>query len=309
MELQNEVDFQGWLPFQWHDETWGEIKHVEEECPGVYYLATSAPKHIICREMYAVIPGAVPDIISEEAWGYGKETADGVRVFECNVEDSGWEVVHYELLRYRTKHGIPRSDTDPLYCSAIYAADQYPDYFGGPIPPRCTPWGLTVRCKKAAEGLFFLETNRCEWVLALSYPVWSVELSDVAQRLGERCELDRQMGEDEAEYLYFKRDACAPAIYELLGNSEYGGLLGFIHSKEALETHLNRRFPEYVVWHNSVELSGCGLSDILENLLGAFGCRPEESEEKTQEKQALRVANCIHYTPELEDMDYLLLPQ
>lgn len=297
MELQSGVN--------WRDEVWGEIKSMEEVCPGVFYLTTNRPGHIICREMYAVMPDS---IISEEALAYGESADGGLHIFEYEVDGSGWELVHYELLRYQAKHGIPIDETDSLYCSAIYAADRYPAYFGGLIPPRITPWGLTLRYKKAAEGIFFLETDHCEWVLALSYPIWSVELSDVAKHLGKQCSLDKQMGEEEAEYLYFKRDACAPPIYELLDSSEYKGLFKFIRSKEVLETHLSRWFPEYVIWHNSMELSGHGISDILENLLGAFGCRPEVSDEQAEEKQAQRISNCIRYMPELEELEHLLLP-
>lgn len=309
MELQNEVNFQGSLPFRWSTDVWGELKGVDEACPGVFYLVTYSQEHIACRELYAVTPEAVPNIISKEAVAYGKKAEDDICIFEYGVDGNGWELIHYEVLRYRVKHGIPVEETDSLYSAAIYAVDQYPAYFGGTIPPRTTPWGLTVRYKKVADGIFFLETNRCEWVLALSQPIWSLALSDVAQNLGKRCSLDRQMGEEEAEYLYFKRDACAPPLYELLGHAEYAGILTYIHSKEALETHLNRRFPEYVIWHNSLELSGRGMSDILENLLGALGDEWEESGEPSEEKEALRIANCIHYTPELVDVEYLLLPQ
>ena len=196
-------------------------------------------------------------------------------------------------------------DTYSLQNIAIYAANEYLDYFGAPPPPFCTPWGLMTRYKKASEGIFFLETDRSEWVLALPNPIWTIELSDVAAQMGKTCEPDSRTGED-AEYLFFKRDSCAPPIYELLKNSEHDGLLAFIRSKDALETHLNLRFPAYVIWHNSIQVSSHGFSNSPA-LLGMEEC-DLESDERVKEEQDQCIANCIHYTPGLSDVEYLLLP-
>lgn len=285
----------------------GQIRNVELRCPGVYYVATTGEHGHAGREHYVVLREAVPDIISLEVLGYGKPTEDGAYEFEHEVEGSGWELVDFEMERYKVKQGIPFENGESIYASAIYHADRYPEYFGGHIPPRTTPWGLTIRWKKASEGIFFLETDHCEWVLALAQPFWSIDLSGIVQELGEECEADLQLGEEEAVYRYFKGSDMAPAIFELLDFDDHRGLLDYIHSKEALETYLYTHCPEYVLQHNATEMSGQGKADMLENLLGVFGC--PVLEEDSEDVQRRRSANCIHYYPEFADVELLRFPK
>ena len=91
------------LPFQISEADWGEVRALDEVCPGVYYLATSDGDHPFCREFYAVLQEAVPRIISEEAFSYG-QPAGLVRLFEYEVENSGWPVISFEVKRYRVIH-------------------------------------------------------------------------------------------------------------------------------------------------------------------------------------------------------------
>ncbi|MBQ3011045.1 MAG: hypothetical protein IJA20_01875 [Methanocorpusculum sp.] len=299
----------GRLPFQLVQEQWGAINHVEEECPGVFYLGTTmGMEDRVGREMYAVLPSAVPDIISSEAMAYGTE-ADGVYLFEYEVENSGWDIIKYEILRYKTKAGIALDDIESLYCSAIYSADVYPEYFGGLIPPRCTPWGLTVRMKKAQEGIYFLETDQCEWVLALAHPIWDIELSDAVKKMGALCEHDKGMGDKYAQYLYFQRDKCAPAIYELLTHSGFENLRNFIRSQEVLEAHVYRQNMEYAVTYNMTQVSGHGKCDMLTDILEMLGCEGVREEFETEELQKRREEACIRLNPELAAEELLLLPR
>lgn len=295
-------------PFQLAEE-WGEIKSLREECPGVYYLATASDLSTICREFYAVMPDAIPSIISEEAASYGRQ-AGNVLLFEYEVENSGWHLVAFEITRYRVKQGLPLDRFDSLYCEAIFAAERYPQYFGGMIPPRDTPCGLTTRVKEVCNGVYFLDTMQCQWVLAVAYPIWESSFSDFVKGIGEFCKTDRGMGEMEAQYLFFRRDRCAPAIYELLTLPEYQGLMRFIHSRACLETQLFQQFPEYAVWNNQSEMSGCGRGDILDNLLAMLGCQVEPSDsDDGEEATARRLENCVHFWPDLLQQELLRLPK
>jgi len=287
---------------------WGEIVQTSEECPGVYHIATQSPEQPSFREFYAVLPEAVPDIISEEALRYGT-AVDGGHLFEYDAKGNGWDIITYELMRYHVKEGNLLGENQSLYSTAIYAAERYPDYFGGMIPPRVTPWGLTIRVKKAAEGIFFLETEGCHWVLAVANPIWDVDLSDYVVTLGEYCDDDQSMGEYEAQYLYFQRDLCAPAIYELLDRKEYQGLLAFVPSREVLETKVYCQSPDYAVWHNALQISGQGRTDLLTNLLTVLNGVRECDSRSTDELTALRNAACVHFHPELADAELLLLPK
>ncbi len=296
--------------FSYHldEQVWGEIRQVQAECPGVFYLGMSATDaHPYGRELFAVTPEAARSIISEEVLAYG--IAEGeVYLFEYGVEHSGYTLVQYEICRYRKMHGIPESrETGSLYCTAVYAAEQYPEYFGGLLPPRNTPFGLTVRCKKAAEGLYFLETDQCQWILAVAYPIWSCDLSNEVQKLGCFCEVDLRAKELEARYLFFEESRCAPAIYELLEVSEYQGLTKYISSRSVLETELCLNYPEYTLHHNFLEMAGHGRSDLLNDLLSAFGGSiPDEPESEAQRAQ--RISNCIHLNEEAVGRRLLTLP-
>ncbi len=284
---------------------WGDIVCVKEECPGVFYLATKSEYQIICREMYAVTESAVPAIISTEALHYGRRVGHLV-IFEYGVEGAGWEIVNYEICRYRVKNNIPLED-DSLYCIAIYGAEKYPEYFGGLLPPRHTPYGLTVRTKKVTEGLYFLETGKCQWVLAIAYIIWNCDLSEYAQARGAFSQADRMEGVEECQYMFFDEGNCALPIYELLQVEDYHSLERYISSRETLETLLYLQHPEYVIENNMSELSGHGKGDMLFDVLALSGYDVPDKEESGEET-ARRIANCVHITPGAEKVRLLNLP-
>lgn len=295
------------LPFQL-DEGMGSVRRVQEECPGVFHVTTNLSTEHFCREHYVVTAEAVPNIISLEVLAYGRLIGEDAYEFEHEVGGSGWELVAFEIMRYKIKQGITLGNHESIYCTAVYDAERYPEYYGGHIPPRTTPWGLTIRWKKASEGIFFLETEHCEWVLALAQPIWSIDLPDVVKEYGQSCEADLQMGAEEAVYRYFRGSNIAPALFELLDSGVKSGLKNYIYGKEALETYLNVHCPEYVLWYNSLELSGHGKGDVLSDLLAAFGYSVE-SEEETEQDREKRIVNCIHYYPDFAGSELLRLPK
>ena len=288
------------LPFELCETYWGEMKIAREEAPGVFYVATLPEEEVVCKELFVVTATAVPDIISEEVAGYGKGDKN-VLFFEYEIDGSGWELVKYELLRYRVRHNLPLEIEESLYSYASFCIDKYPAYFGGSIPPRNTPWGLTIRYKKVFEGGCFLETDKGIWVLALSYPVWDTCLSDFSKKLGIMCVSDEILGAEEARWLYFKGDTCAPALYELLNTTEYKGILNYITSKESLEARLYADFPQYVIWHNSAEQSELGARSCLCKLFGLEECEEREDLMKRSE-------NFIQYDTVPSKEKLLLLP-
>lgn len=295
------------LPFTIPEDECGEIRSALQVAPGVYYLVTTIDMDERTEEYYVITEDAVPDIISKEAASYGKEH-DGCIIFEEGVSGGGWELVEFEVERYKEKEGINIANGS-LYEKAIFGSDLYPEYFGGLIPPRMTPWGLTMRWKKAAEGVFFLETVQCVWILALAPPVWDVDLSETAKSFGQTCSYDKLLGESNTAYLYFQRDRCAVAIYELLKLVQYQGIRQYIHSQEALETDIFLHFPEYVVEHNAEEVSGNGDSDMMKSLLKSISAwETAEEVEREEEDSIRRIKNCIHYYPEYEKEELLLLP-
>ncbi len=234
------------LPFYLDEKEWGKLRSSWEEAPGVFYVSTELSEDIgMGRELYVVTRAGTPCVISPEVAERGTEVGD-VRVFEYQGADSLYNLVRYELTRYQTVHGLPRvSSNESLYCMAAYYGEYFPWYFGGVIPPRDTPRGLTVRTKKVGEGLFFLETEQCQWLLAVSYPIWDSELSQFVQELGETWDDGLATRAVETQYLFFTCDCCVPAIYELTAYGERAELLAYVGGREALEKQLREQFPQY----------------------------------------------------------------
>ncbi len=309
--MDDNAVFHSWLdlPFALDEDCWGELDEAVEEGPGVYYVRTVVEVEPLGRELYAVTAAATPSVISPEVLARGVKAGD-VWVFLYTGADSVFNLVKYELTRYRTKRGLPLGPGDgSLYCAAVYCAEYFPWYFGGTIPPRETPFGLTVRVRKAGEGLFFLETDQCRWVLAVSFPIWDSELSEAACALGTLGDDDLSRRVEESRYLFFPRERCAPALYELLDNPDHKGLKQFVRSKLVLEAHLWERFPAYAMEHNVLELSGRGEADLLENLLRELGAEHLVAGAVEAGKREQRVKNCIRYSKELAGQELLLLPE
>jgi len=293
------------FPYTLDESEWGNIVRFVEECPGVFYLATIFDGPKSHREIYAVTKTAVPDIISTEALRYGKQDGQ-LMLFEHDIEGAGWEIIDYEICRYRVRNKIP-TEGDSLYCKAIYGAEKYPEYFGGLLPPRHTPYGLTVRSKKVTEGLYFLETVQCKWVLALAHTVWACDLSEYVQEKGSFSQADKLEGVEECQYMFFDEENCALPIFELLQLDYFRKLEDYISSRKVLETQLTLQHPEYVMENNLLEMSGHGRGDILFDILANSGFEVPDKKE-SDEETARRVANCIHLTPGAEKERLLNLP-
>lgn len=280
-----------------------EIVCLREECPGICYLAIKEEGSPICREVYVVMPDAIPAVISQETLSYGAKSGT-IYTFEKGTARSGYELVEYELQRHRVRKKLPsQDDQESIYCKAVYTAELYPEYFGGLLPPRSTPLGLTIRIKKAGEGVFFLETAQCVWLLAIAYPVWDGDLSSYAKDLAEHYESCESKEAPEAEYYFYRLERCLPVLYELLALEEYQGLLQFITGKEILEALLYQNFSKYVLSHNmmqSILESKC--RQMLEEL-EELGMQCDEAEEDSWKDR------CIHLNSELAGCPLFLLPQ
>jgi len=306
METEHESDSWDRLPFKLDEACWGKLKRAIEECPGVYYVSTTADG-IFSREFYVVTQTGTPSVISSEVAARGIETG-GVRIFEYEDIDSAYHLVAYEIMRYRVKNGLPMAEGEgSLYGAAVYRTEYFPWYFGETIPPRSTPFGLTLRVKKAGEGLFFLETDQCRWVLAVSFPIWDSELSEYAKRLGVKGgRLSKH--EEATRYLFFTEKRCAPAVYELLAYSRHQGLAPFIRSRQVLENYLWEHFLAYTLVHNAIEVSGFGRADTLENCLNSLGLQVPKIFKDRERRNTQRIERCIIYSEGLAGQELLLLP-
>ena len=188
----------------------GKILQWEKECPGVYYLGVlPEDEDGNGLEYYAVFENAP---ISQEVRTMGKrlETVPAWVYLLDSEEGPRW-AVYYEILKYKTMHSHPLPEGESLQDAALYGMELCPDYFGTyPVPPQ-TPWGRTLRHRPLDNGIYWMETDQCAEVLAVSYPMWEGELSEGVQTSAQRLDHEGELG-----YLYFSKQAACVAIWELL---------------------------------------------------------------------------------------------
>ena len=250
------------LPFDRISEL-GEVYEAELKSPGVYYLALKKGESHL--EVYVVTADA--PAISKKARTYGQEFPGrpDLRVYELGEPGSGWHIIDFEVRRHQIKHHLHEIEIeteDSLCSAALYGAEEHPEYFGNYPVPLFTPRGCTVRHKVILNGVYWLETDRCEELLAVCYPLWHAEISIPEQKLGEQLEYDRIHGiNNTLGYLFFSKQGSAIPLYEL----------SFFHSETkengvidmaALLNAICEFYPEYAAAHNAKE-SEFGHEDFI----------------------------------------------
>ncbi len=187
------------------------LGRTEEECPGVFYLSTP-----VGGEWY-IVRRDTPEI-SDEAKAYGKPVKSNASLLFYSLDEStgGWRIIHYEILKYRVKHHLS-ADSNGLHNVAIFQAEVHPEYFGTYPVPLLTPWGYTLRNKMLLNGLYWLETDQCVRTLAVSYPLWSGDLTSDTLALAKQNAYDQKEEiETTLGYVFFsEEDSCFP-LHELM---------------------------------------------------------------------------------------------
>lgn len=239
------------LPFNLTAEL-GAVQHVEIISPGVYFLI--AGDNLEHTEVYVVMEDA--PAISKEARSYGEEFSDnpGLRVYPLHQKGSGKHIIDFEVRRYQMKCHLPVDESeDTLLSLALHGMEEYPDYFGAFPVPFHTPRGCTVRHKALLNGVFWLETDRCEEMLAVCFPIWEGDITIPEQNLAERLAYDWLQGIDNTlGYLFFpKHSSCIP-LYELCKLHPQIEKSGAV-DMAALMNAILRSYPEYAAAHNEEE--------------------------------------------------------
>ena len=249
------------LPFDLTAEL-GEIEGAELLSPGVYFLASK--KEADYPEVYVVTADA--PAISEKARSYGQELPGhpDLRLYELDRPGSGRYIIDFELRRYRMKCHLPEiEDEDSLYTAALYGAEEHPDYFGTFPVPSLTPRGYTVRHKTILNGVYWLETDRCEEMLAVCYPIWQADITIPEQKQGEQLEYEQVRGIDNTMgYLFFPKQSSAIPLYDLSQVHPEIKESGVV-DMAALLNAICELYPEYTAMHNEEE-SKYGCSNFIE---------------------------------------------
>ena len=242
----------------------GPIAEKEQVCPGVYLLSAKEDDELLPRDYYAVMEESP---IPLKAKSYGRKLS-GLWLF--STDDETYQIIKFEVAKYRAQHHL--SLDEPLRVTAFFAAQSFPDYFGAFPVPLYTSRGCTIRHWVLDNGVYWIETDQCEEVLAVCYPVWSSELSNVAEKLGEQTEYDKAHNiENTLGYIFFPMKISCIPLYEMMrARSEWAGL---VIDKQALMNALWDAAPEYVCLINQQEQSG--KNDLFSALLTDLGIEVE----------------------------------
>lgn len=237
----------------------GEIRLCEEECPGVYYLY-ALPENGCGKEYYLVLADAP---ISQDARALGRPLKTfSALIYLFDSEDGGRSAVQYEVLKYKITHDLPMPEGVSLRDIALYGMELCPDYFGTyPVPPQ-TPWGYTLRYRPLDNGIYWLETDQCVYVLSVCYPVWSSELPDGLLNIAGKLDHEDEMGN-----LFFREDSACIAIWELMRTRSELASLGLIRRVELMNA-IWEYHPEYAMGYNAQEQAGLNEISKLLYVLG-----------------------------------------
>lgn len=247
----------------------GPIVEKEEQCPGVYLLSAKNDDELLSRDYYAVTEKS---IIPPGAKAYGRKIS-GLWLFPMTDGSEEYKIINYEIAKYRAQNNLPISE--PLRATAFFAAQFFPEYFGAFPVPLHTPRGVTIRHWILDNGIYWLETDQCEEILAVSYPVWSTELSDLTASLGEQTVYDKAHDiEETLGYIFFPaKVSCIPLRELIRMRPEWAGS---VIDKPALMNAIWAVAPEYAALMNCQEQSG--RNDLLSALLAEAGMEPNISE-------------------------------
>ena len=251
----------------------GEIAESEKLCPGMFYIRVNSddPEHE--TEYYIVDKQA--DYISGPAKTYGLllSNEDSVLAFPCNAERGGKHILEYEMLRYKVKNGIADDSGETLLSLSTFGRERYPEYFGRFPAPMATPRGVTTRFQALQDGVFVLETDQCEKMLAVCFPIADSAFSPFTLERAEQTDYDQTHGlENTYGYIFFPNESMCLALFELLRG--YRDLRSCkLLNIPALYNAIWENYPEYAVNYNSEEQ--LGFHDIFGTIFAELGCQVE----------------------------------
>lgn len=265
----------------------GRIKDQEEGCPGAYYVRITPEDVPVPGKGEVFVVDAASPHISATAKSYGAPLPHhpDILLYDIDSEESGAHIISYEILRYRTRNHLEITPTwGGPQDAAEYGRELYPEYFGDYAAPMQTPWGPTLRYKRLGAGVFAIETERQDRVIAVCYAIWtSSGLSEGMVKHGIQTEYDRAHDiKKTMGYLFFPEPLACLTLFELwkygmeLEDAVSSGLV----NTAALMNAIWKAYPGYAMAYNSQEQTG--INDIPACMFKVLGIEgdPEEFEVK-----------------------------
>ena len=139
---------------------------------------------------------------------------------------------------------------------AVYGAEIYPEYFGMLPVPSLTPWGYTIRHRTLDSGIYWIETDQCEEVLAVAHPAWAADLSKSVLRHARQLsyDIDHDINQTYGYQFFPKKESCV-VIFELLQTRPKWRTSGSIRLPELMNA-IWTNYPEYAMSFNAHEQAG-----------------------------------------------------
>lgn len=282
------------LPFCLEDD-FSEICHCEAYCPGVYYVVGQRLGEEMPAEYYIVHQKQAPLSDAAKAYGEVSDSDPNLLIYRMDDPASGRTVVTYEVQKYLAGQHLPLLENEDVLMTAIYGMEHHPEYFGDyPVPPM-TPRGAVTRHKRLACGVFALETESFERMIAVCHPVWSCDLSDYTVQQAEMLDSDLRQGIDSTlGYLFFPESAGCLTLFELWRFYDEIMASGLI-DRAAMMNAIYLNHPQYAVQHNRLEQDGLNDAGAQFWRWLGFDVEPEG-----------QVENLIRFNPD-KGGNYLLL--
>ncbi len=229
------------LPFALPD-GFGKVIHSREECPGVYYATIR--KNNFTVEYYFVTDEAT--MISPAARAYGEQIYTSPVLLAYGLDDfsKGKYIIDYEIFRYKIQNNLPLPEDETIHNIVVFGRELHPDYFGAFPVPQLTPWGDTLRYKVITNGLYWIEIDAIQNVLAVCYPL-QADFSSDAVNLSRLTDYDAKHGLDSTMgYMFFSEtDSCIPLFELLEPRAEWQNCI----NKAALMNAILEYHPEYAM--------------------------------------------------------------
>ncbi len=251
----------------------GKIELVREIASGVYYVVAADGETALPSEYYIAEKNC--SALSDEAKAYGRvlEHRHNYLCFRVDVPEEGRVVLEYEVNRCLARQKQPLLEGDSLLTIVSYGREYNPEYFGDYPAPCITPRGLTLRYVMLSSGIFAIETDRLEKVLAVCHPIWDCDLSCYAKEKAELLDYGglNDIRKDEG-YLFFPESSACIALFELWKDHSpiaQSGKIDFTAMMNAIWAY----HPEYAASHNLREQTG--QNDGFGSFLRSLGCDVE----------------------------------
>ncbi len=234
----------------------GIIETTSEIAPGIYYVVATEEETALHAEYY--IADKECSLLSEKAKSYGRPLQHQDRYISYRVDSpkDGRMVFEYEVNRYLAKQEKPLLDCKTLLEIVTYGREVNPEYFGNYPAPCVTPRGFMLRYATLANGVFLIETDRLERVIAVCQPIWDGDLSEYVIGKAEMLDFDRLNGiYRTGGYMFFsENDACVALLEIMYWNaavkeSEHLDMAAMMNA-------IWKYHPDYAVTHNMREQTG-----------------------------------------------------